>query len=107
MGADHNVVPAVEVLEALIYLADPGAECRRIAEQALQVFRSVGAVLSARVRDLTTRLGIRDDIAYALRAIHVGMQLVLKEPLRDRIPIGSFNELIDYLGISLSMRQSR
>ena len=99
--ADHNVVSGINVLEALIYLADPKAECWRIAEEALRVFGSVGAVLSARVPDLTTKAGIRQDIAYALKAIHMGMRSVLKEPIGERVPIGSFTELIDYVGVSL------
>jgi DNA repair protein RadC len=100
--ADHNVVvPGVDVLEALIYLADPKADCRQIAEQALRVFGSVGAVLSARVPDLTSNLSIRQDIAYILKAIHTGMRSVLKEPIRERIPIGSFTQLIDYVGLGL------
>jgi DNA repair protein RadC len=99
--ADHNTLPVADVLEALVYLADPNADCRRIAEQALQVFGSVGAVLSARVPDLTTKLGIRQDMAYALKALHMGMRSVLKEPIRERVPIGSFTQLLDYLGVSL------
>jgi DNA repair protein RadC len=99
--ADHNVVQGIDVLEALIYLADPEAKCRQIAEQALQVFGSVGAVLSSRLPDLTSKLGIRQDIAYVLKAIHAGMRSVLKEPIRERIPIGSFAQLIDYVGLSL------
>jgi DNA repair protein RadC len=99
--ADHNVPPGVDVLEALLYLADPESKCRQIAEKALEVFGSVGAVLSARVPDLTMKLGVRQEIAYALRAIHAGMRSVLREPLRERIPIGTFTELIDYVGITL------
>jgi DNA repair protein RadC len=100
-NADHNVVSGTDVLEALIYLADPEARCRQIAEQALLVFGSVGAVLSSRLTDLTSKLGIRQDIAYVLKAIHAGMRSVLKEPIRERIPIGSFTQLIDYVGLSL------
>ena len=99
--ADHNVPSGVDVLEALLYLADPESKCRQIAEKALEVFGSVGAVLAARVPDLTMKLGVRQEIAYALRAIHAGMRSVLREPLRERIPIGTFTELIDYVGISL------
>jgi DNA repair protein RadC len=99
--ADHNVLPGIDVLEALLYLADPKAKCRQIAEKALQVFGSVGAVLSARVPDLTAKLGIGHQIAYALKAIHTGMRSVLQEPIRERIHIGSFAELIDYVGLSL------
>ena len=99
--ADHNVVQGIDVLEALIYLADPEAKCRQIAEQALQVFGSVGAVLSSRVPDLTSKLGIRQDIAYVLNAIHAGMRSVLKEPIRERIPIGSFTQLVEYIGLGL------
>jgi DNA repair protein RadC len=99
--ADHNVLTGVEVLEALIYLGDPEAKCRQIAVKALQVFGSVGAVLSAGVPDLTIKLGIRQEIAYALKAIHTGMRSVLKEPIRERISIGSFADLIEYLEVNL------
>jgi DNA repair protein RadC len=100
--ADHNALPGgADVLEALLYLVDPKARCRHIAEQAIQVFGSVGAVLAARVPDLTTKLGIGHQVAYALKAIHAGMRSVLQEPIRERIQIGSFAELIDYVGLSL------
>ena len=99
--AGHNGLPGVDVLEALLYLANPNGKCRHTAEQALQTFGSVGAVLSARVDDLTAKLGIRRDVACALRAIHTGMRSVLQEPIRERIQIGSYAGLIDYVGLSL------
>ena len=99
--ADHNAVPGIDVLEALLYVADPEAKCRQIAEQALQAFGSVGAVLSASIHDLTTRVGINEQLAYALKAIHAGMRSILREPIRERVEIGSFTALIDYLGLSL------
>jgi DNA repair protein RadC len=102
--ADHNIVREADVLEALVYLADPQAECRQIAEQALQLFGSVGAVLSASVPDLITKLGIRSDIAYVLKAFQIGMHSVLKEPICERVSIGSLTQLIDYLGDSLNYK---
>jgi DNA repair protein RadC len=99
--AGHNALPGADVLEALLYLADPKARCRHIAEHAMQVFGSLGAVLSARVPDLTARLGIGHQMAYALKAIHAGMRSVLQEPIRERIQLGSYAELIDYVGLSL------
>lgn len=99
--ADHNGLPGVDVLEALLYVADPKAMYRQTAERALQVFGSVGAVLSASVHDLTTRLEIEERIAYALKAIHAGMCLVLREPIQRRIEIGSFTALTDYVGLSI------
>ena len=91
--ADHNGLPGIDVLEALLYVADPKARCRQTAEQALQAFGSVGAVLSASVHDLTTRLGVKEQMAYALKAIYAGMRSVLREPIRERIEIGSFSAL--------------
>jgi DNA repair protein RadC len=99
--ADHNGLPGIDVLEALLYVADHEAKCRQIAEQALQAFGSVGAVLSASVHDLTTRLGINEQLAYALKAIHAGMRSILREPIRERVEIGSFTALTDYVGLSL------
>lgn len=46
-------------------------------------------------------LGIQGQIAYALKAIHAGMRSVLREPIRERILIQSYTELIDYLGLGL------
>ena len=100
-NAGHNILPGADVLEALLYLADPKAKCRHIAENAIQVFGSIGAVLSASAPDLTARLDIGYRTAYALRAIHAGMRSVLQEPIRERIQIGSYAELIDYVGLSL------
>jgi DNA repair protein RadC len=100
-SADHNGLPAIDVLEALFYVTDPGARCREVAERALEAFGSVGAVLSASVRALTTRLEISEQIAYALKAIHGGMCSVLREPIRERIEIGSFTALTDYVGLTL------
>jgi DNA repair protein RadC len=99
--ADHNGLPGIDVLEALLYVADPEAKCRQIAEQALTAFGSAGAVLSASVHDLTTRLGVKEHIAYALKAIYAGMRSILCESIRERIEIGSFTALIDYVGLSL------
>jgi DNA repair protein RadC len=99
--ADHNILSGAHVLEALVYLADPQAECRQIAVRALQVYGSVGAVLSARVPDLTTKLGIRQNVACALKAVHTAMCLVLNEPLPKRVTIGSLAQLIDYVSVSL------
>ena len=82
--ADNNDLPGVDVLEALLYLADPNGKCRHTAEQALQMFGSVGAVLSARVPDLTDKLGIGHQTTYALKAIHTGMRSVLQEPIWER-----------------------
>ena len=99
--ADNNGLPGIDVLEALLYVVDPKAMCRQTAEQALQVFGSVGGVLSASIHDLTTRLGVKEQMAFALKAIHAGMRSVLREPIRERIEIGSFTALIDYIGLSL------
>jgi DNA repair protein RadC len=100
-NADHNGLPQADVLEALLYIAGSKTDCRQTAEHALQAFGSVGAVLSARVPDLITMLGIHDQVAYALKAIHAGMRSVLQEPFRKRVLIQSFSELIDYLGLGL------
>jgi DNA repair protein RadC len=99
--ADHNGLPGIDVLEALLYVADPHAKCRQIAEQGLQAFGSVGAVLSASIHDLTTRLDVKEQVAYGPKAIYAGMRSVLCESIRERIEIGSFTALIDYVGLSL------
>ena len=52
--------------------------------------------------DLTAKLGLERQTAYVLKAIYGGMRSVLREPVRERIAIGSLSELIDYAGLSLN-----
>jgi DNA repair protein RadC len=96
--ADHNGLHGIDVLEALLHMAEPTAKCRKTATLAIEAFGSVGAVLAAGVPKLTAQLGIQEQIAYSLRAIHVGTHWVVREPLRERVLIGSTTDLIDYLG---------
>jgi DNA repair protein RadC len=96
--ADHNGLPGIDVLEALLHMAGPTAKCRQTAELAIHSFGSVGAVLAAGVPELTAQLGIQEQIAYSLRAIHIGTHWVVREPVRERVLIGSATDLIDYLG---------
>jgi DNA repair protein RadC len=96
--ADHNGLHGVDVLEALLHMAEPTTKSRQTAKLAIETFGSVGAVLAAGVPKLTARLGIQEQIAYSLRAIHVGTHWVVREPLRERVLIGSTTDLIDYLG---------
>jgi DNA repair protein RadC len=99
--ADHNLLSGTDVLEAFFYLADPPADCRQMAEKALRIFGCVGAVLSAGIPDLITKLGIRRDVAYRLKAVHVGICCLVREPIRERVRIGSFTQLTDYMRLSL------
>jgi DNA repair protein RadC len=99
--ADHNGPHGIDVLEALLHMAEPTATCRQTAELAMQAFGSVGAVLAAEVPELTSQLGIQERIAYSLRAIHFGMHWVVREPVRERVLIGSFIDLVDYLKLGV------
>jgi DNA repair protein RadC len=96
--ADHNGLHGIDVLEALLHMAEPTAECRQAAKLAIHAFGSVGAVLAAGVPELTAQLGIREQIAYSLRAIHVGTHWVVREPIRERVLISSTTDLFNYLG---------
>ena len=100
-NSDHNGLPQTDVLEALLFIAGSKTNCRQTAEHALQALGSLGAGLSARVAELVAMLGIHDQIAYALKAMHAGMRSVLQEPIRERVLIQSFSELIDYLRLDL------
>lgn len=99
--ADPNLLSDSDVLEAFFYLADPEADCGQVAEKALRTFGCVSAVLSAGVLDLIKNLGIGPDAAYRLKAIHVGICSVVREPIRERVRIGSVTELTDYMHASL------
>jgi DNA repair protein RadC len=105
--ADHNGLHGIDVLEALFHMAEPTAKCRQTAELAMQAFGSVGAVLAAGVPELTSQLGIQERIAYSLRAIHVGTHCVIREPLPERVVIGSFADLLKYIDLHLKDQTGR
>lgn len=93
LTAAPDVVEDVDVLELL--LAPAVEDGRILARQLVSTFGGLGAVLGANVEHLAACLGW--EAAHQLRLVHVALHRVLRERIKDRPLIGSWDALEDYL----------
>jgi DNA repair protein RadC len=106
-----------ELLELLLFFSVYRRDTKPIAKHLLAGFGSLGAVLAAEPARYAEHLGALraeageelrrardDDLRFTqvlLKAIHVLLQRVLKEEIKDRPVIGSWTALIDYLTLAM------
>lgn len=109
-----------ELLELLLFFSVYRRDTKPLAKEMLARFGSLGGVLAADPARYAECFGLaplpadsdperarqrEDDLRFTqvlLKAIHVLLLRVLKEEIRDRPVIGSWNALLDYLRTALA-----
>jgi len=89
-----------ETLELLFSLALPGRECRRLAEECLERFRSLSGVLTASSESLR-QCGIAPACLFSIKFLHELPIEVLKQKIIDKPFCKSSQEIFDYLYYSM------
>ena len=99
--ASEAPIPAsdLDVLQQLLQPLLAGPDCRPVAHHLLDAFGSVGGVLAADRARLTGEVG--RTAASHLKHLHIVLQHVLRERIKDRPLIGSWQALEEYLSASL------
>lgn len=85
----------LHVLQELLQPLFGEADCGLVARSLLEGFGSIGAVLAADAERLVGQVG--RAAASHLRHLHVVLQHVLREQIKDRPLIGSWQALEEYL----------
>ncbi|MBL8642722.1 MAG: DNA repair protein RadC [Rhodospirillaceae bacterium] len=85
-----------ELLELLLFMAQPRADTKPIAKALLRKFGSFAEVISANPDALRDVKGIGDAGVAALKAVQVAAQRLLQTKVREADVISSWNALIDY-----------
>jgi DNA repair protein RadC len=90
-----------EILELLLFAAIPRRDTKPLAKQLIATFGSLGAVLAATPAQLAQRGGLSDGTIALLRVVQAAAERMLKEQVADRPVIGSWQALLDYLGVAM------
>jgi DNA repair protein RadC len=93
--ADH------EILELLLFSAIPRRDTKPLAKQLIGTFGSLGAVLAATPTQLAQRGGLSDISVALLKVVQAAAERLLKEQVVDRPVLGSWQALLDYLGVAM------
>jgi DNA repair protein RadC len=93
--ADH------EILELLLFSSIVRRDTKPLAKQLIATFGSLGAVLAATPTQLAQRGGLSDISVALLKVVQAAAERLLKEQVVDRPVLGSWQALLDYLGVAM------
>ncbi|MBL8629871.1 MAG: DNA repair protein RadC [Rhodospirillaceae bacterium] len=96
LNAGADSLPDYELLELLLFMAQPRADTKPIAKELLRKFGSFAEVISAEPDALRDIKGIGDAGIVALKAVQAGAQRLLRTEVKKAPVISSWNALIEY-----------
>jgi DNA repair protein RadC len=85
------------VIELLLTLATPRKDCKEQAKAALKRFKTLQGVIEASPEELQEIKGIGPRNIFGIKFVHGVAGRYLKKKLLKKDPIGSSQELFDYL----------
>ncbi len=97
IGAFHDY----EIIEMLLTLGRTRIDCKPIAKEAMQKFKTLRGVLSASEEELKTIHGIGPASIFAIKLMENVSQQLLKERAVDKPYCKSSKEVFDYLYLSM------
>lgn len=93
-----------ELLELLLFLAQPRGDVKPLAKALLGRFGSLGAVLSAEPETLRQVKGVGDAAVAALKTVQVAALHLLREQVMEQPVLSSWDRLLDYCHAAMAWR---
>lgn len=97
IGAFHHY----EIVEMLLTLSRTRIDCKPIAKEAIQKFKTLRGVLSASPEELQSIQGIGPASVFVIKLIEQVSQQLLQENMTDKAYCKSSKEVFDYLYLSM------
>jgi DNA repair protein RadC len=91
-----------EVLEYLLFAANPRGDTKPLAKELLSRFGSLAAVLDAEPGALKQVKGVSDAGAGALKIAALAARRMARSEVREKPVLGSWQALLDYLTIDMA-----
>ncbi len=91
-----------EVLEYLLFAANPRGDTKPLAKALLARFGTLAAVLNAEAGALTQVNGMGEGGAAALKAVALAVRRMARGEVQDKPVLGSWQALLDYLTIDMA-----
>ncbi len=91
-----------EVLEYLLFAANPRGDTKPLAKALLARFGSLGGVLNADTDTLMTQKGLGETGVAALKAVALATRRMARSEIAEKPILGSWQSLIDYLKVDMA-----
>ena len=101
LAADPDALPDYELLELLLFGANPRGDVKPLAKRLLTEFGDFAAVVSAPPRQLRRVAAIGEGAVAILKAVDAGARRLARGRLRERPTLSSWTALQDYLQIAM------
>ena len=101
-----EAVPDYEMLEMLLFGAQPRRDVKPLAKELLRRFGSFAEVISAEPERLSQIEGISEGAVTALKAVHAAAQRLLREGVMQRPVLTNWEALMDYCRASLAFERT-
>ncbi len=106
LGADEGALPDYEVLELLLFLAQPRRDVKPLAKDLIARFGSLAGVISADAKDLQAVPGMGETAAAALKAVRDAAIRLLREDVMDQPVLGNWDALVDYCRAAMAREKT-
>ncbi|SDG64620.1 RadC family protein [Roseospirillum parvum] len=99
-----DALPDYELLELLLFLAQPRGDVKPLAKDLLARFGSFAEVIAAAPADLMTVKGLGEAGVVALKTAEESARRLLRREISERPVIASWEALIDYCHAAMARR---
>jgi DNA repair protein RadC len=99
--SEADALNAAEVLELLLHFGRSSHRALSLTGELLERFGSLGAVVSADPVRLTEVLGGDGVSVMLLKSVRAAVKAIVREPLEERLVIGSASALMDHLSVTM------
>ena len=103
-GAD--ALPDYEMLELLLFGAQPRRDTKPLAKGLLKRFGSFSEVISAEPRALREVDGVGDSIVIALKTVQAAALRLAREEVLEKPVLGNWNKLLAYCRASMAFAKN-
>ena len=106
LSAGSDALPDYELLEYLLYSANPRQDMKPVAKALITRFGSFAGVFGADRDALRSVPKLGDASAAAIMAVHAAATRLLRSEVLKRPVIGSWQQLIDYCNVSTGFAEA-
>lgn len=96
LAGGGDALPDYEMLELLLFMAQPRRDMKPIAKRLMQRFGSYAKVISASPDELRAIDGVGDSLIATLKIVRDAAVRLARQELTGRSVLTSWNDLIDY-----------
>ncbi len=101
-----DALPDYEMLELLLFLADPRRDTKPAAKGLMQRFGSFSEVISAEPRALKEVSGIGDSAVIAIKTVQASALRLAREEIMEKPVLGNWNKLLQYCRASMAYEKT-